>query len=133
MSDTRVLASAELAEHRRAKRRGLLHRDSYEGAFVLRPCRWVHTIGMRFALDIAYLDREGTVVKTVHMQRHRIGLPVPNACTVVEAEAGAFERWGVHVGDVIEIRDDDLRPDTTDPGTTDPDTTDPDTTGTGLT
>ena len=24
---------------------------------------------------------------------------------VIEAEAGAFARWGVHVGDVIEVRD----------------------------
>ena len=30
---------------------------------------------------------------------------------VIEAEAGAFARWGVHVGDVIEIRHEDVRDD----------------------
>jgi uncharacterized membrane protein (UPF0127 family) len=107
MSDARVLASADLAESRRARRRGLLHRDRFEGALVLRPCRWVHTLGMRFPIDVAYVDDDGVVVKTMHMERHRLGVPVWRANVVIEAEAGAFARWGLRVGDVVEIRDDD--------------------------
>lgn len=72
---------------------------------VLSPCRWVHTIGMRFPLDVAYVDSDGVVVKAVRMGRHRIGLPVPKASWVIEAEAGAFERWGLSTGDVVELRD----------------------------
>lgn len=105
--DARVLASAETADARSARRRGLLGRDHMEGALVLRPCRWVHTIGMRFAIDVAFLDETGHVVKTMQMHQHRIGVPVWRASTVIEAEAGAFARWGVRVGDVIEVRDDD--------------------------
>ena len=105
--DARVLASAEVADARSARRRGLLGRDHLEGALVLRPCRWIHTIGMRFPLDVAFLDDDGTVVKTMHMHRRRIGVPVWRACTVIEAEGGAFARWGLHVGDVIEVREDD--------------------------
>jgi uncharacterized membrane protein (UPF0127 family) len=105
VSDARVLASAEVAADRRDRRRGLLRRDSLEGALVLRPCRWVHTIGMRFPLDVAYVDGEGRVVKAVRMARHRIGLPVTKASWVIEAEAGAFERWGLAAGDVVELRD----------------------------
>jgi hypothetical protein len=41
------------------------------------------------------------------MHRRRIGVPVWRANSVIEAEAGAFARWGLHVGDVIEIRLDD--------------------------
>ncbi len=108
VSETRVLASAELADDRGARRRGLLHRDSLDGALVLRPCRWVHTIGMRFPVDVAYLDRDGVVMKTIQMRRHRIGIPVGRSAIIIEAEAGAFARWGLRVGDVVEIRDDDL-------------------------
>ncbi len=107
MSDARVLASAEIAHERAERRRGLLGRDGLEGALVLRPCRWVHTLGMRFPLDIAYLDRDGVVVKTLHMHRHRIGIPMWRARVVIEAEAGAFARWGLRVGDLVEIREDD--------------------------
>ena len=60
---------------------------------------------MRFPLDVAYLDRDGVVVKTVRMRRHRVGLPVWRARRVIEAEAGAFGRWGLHVGDVVELRE----------------------------
>lgn len=105
VSDARVLASAEVAADRTSRRRGLLKRDSLDGALVITPCRWVHTVGMRFPLDVAYLDANGEVVKTVRMEPHRIGLPVTKASWVIEAEAGAFARWGLRVGDVVEVRD----------------------------
>lgn len=107
VSDTRVLASAELADDRASRRRGLLRRRSLEGALVLRPCRWVHTVGMHFPIDVAYLDADGVVMKTIQMPRHRIGIPVWRSAVVVEAEAGAFARWGLRVGDVVEVREDD--------------------------
>lgn len=105
--DARVLASAEVADAHQTRRRGLLGREHLDGALVLRPCRWVHTLGMRFPLDVAFLADDGTVVKTMQMHQHRIGVPVWRASTVVEAEAGAFARWGLRVGDVVDIRDDD--------------------------
>src|SRR3954447_848419 len=99
VSNGRVLASAEVAESRHERRRGLLGRDSVEGALVLTRCRWVHTLGMRFAIDAAHLDERGVVVRTTTMRRHRVGLPVWRATTVIEASAGAFGRWGLVVGD----------------------------------
>jgi len=105
VTNARVLASADTASTRAERRKGLLGRDGLDGAYVITPCRWVHTIGMRFAIDVAFLDSEGLVIRTVQMPRHRLGMPVVRARSVVEAEAGAFARWGVHVGDVIEIRD----------------------------
>jgi uncharacterized membrane protein (UPF0127 family) len=104
VSDGRVLASAEVASSRRDRRRGLLGRDGTTGVVVLEGTRWVHTVGMRFAIDVAYLDADGTVLKTVRMGRHRVGVPVAKARTVVEAEAGAFGRWGLRVGDRVEVR-----------------------------
>ena len=106
VSDAHVLASAECTTTRSERRRGLLGRDDLEGGIVIEPCRWVHTVGMRFPIDVAFLDADGLVIRTVQMPRQRIGLPVPRARRVIEAKAGAFARWGVHVGDVIEIRAD---------------------------
>jgi uncharacterized membrane protein (UPF0127 family) len=105
VSDGRVLASAELAVGRKERARGLLGRDGLEGALILDRCRWVHTIGMRFAIDVAYVAADGTVVKTVQMRRSRVGVPVFGARYVIEAAAGAFARWGLRVGDVVEVRD----------------------------
>jgi uncharacterized membrane protein (UPF0127 family) len=93
-----------VARSRAERRRGLLGRDRLEGAVLIERCRWVHTLRMRFALDVAYLDNDGNVIKTVRMARWRIGMPVPGARSVVEAEAGAFSRWRLHVGDHLELR-----------------------------
>ena len=105
VSGGHVLASAERADDRRARARGLLGRAGFEGALVLSKCRSVHTIGMQFAIDVAYLDRNGLVLKIAHMNRNRIGMPVWKAATVVEAQAGSFERWGLKVGDQVELRE----------------------------
>jgi len=105
VSEARVLASAEVADSRTERRRGLLGRTDLDGALVIRPCRGVHTIGMKFPIDVAFLDGDGVVMKTLQMPRHRLGMPVPKTRLVIEARAGAFARWGLRVGDVIEVRD----------------------------
>ena len=38
------------------RRKGLLQRDGIEGALLIDRCRSVHTIGMRFALDVAFVS-----------------------------------------------------------------------------
>ncbi len=102
-----VLASLEVVTSRRDRSRGLLRRDGLDGAILLRPCRSVHTIGMRFPLDVAYCDAGMAVVKVARMRRFRVGMPVPRAHCVVEAEAGSFARWNLLPGDRLEIKGDD--------------------------
>lgn len=100
----RVIASAEIADDRSSRRRGLRGRTSFDGAFVISKCRWIHTFGMRLDLDIAYLDADGVVIKIARMKRMRLGVPVRLAQQVIEAESGAFARWGIFVGQTLEIR-----------------------------
>ena len=106
LRDGDVLASLEVAASRSARRRGLLGRDSIEGALLLRPCRSVHSFGMRFPLDVAWCDADLVVRRIATVPRHRLTRPVVQARAVVEAEAGAFERWGLAVGDQLEVRAD---------------------------
>ncbi|HVF73781.1 MAG TPA: DUF192 domain-containing protein [Acidimicrobiales bacterium] len=99
-----VLAALEVADARSSRRRGLLGRDSFEGALLLRPARSVHTVGMRFAIDVAYCDGDLRVLETVCMAPWRVGKPRLKARSVIEAEAGAFDRWGLHAGDALEMK-----------------------------
>jgi uncharacterized membrane protein (UPF0127 family) len=101
---TDVLASLEVASTRPDRRRGLLGRDGVEGALLLRPARSVHTFGMRFAIDVAHLDGDLRVLQVTRMVPWRVGFPIWSARAVLEAEAGSFERWGLTVGDVLEVR-----------------------------
>jgi uncharacterized membrane protein (UPF0127 family) len=105
LRDGEVLASLEVARSARDRRRGLLGRDSVEGALLLEPARSVHTVGMRFAIDVAYCDKSMTVLRTTMMRPYRFGLPVWQAHAVIEAEAGAFARWELRPGDQLEVKD----------------------------
>ena len=99
-----VLAAAEVAVTRRQRRKGLLGRDTADGVLVLRPCRQVHSLGMRFPLDVAFCDRDGFVLHTVTLHPWRLSRPVPRAYFAIEAGAGAFDRWKLAVGDIVEVR-----------------------------
>ena len=101
-----VLAVLEVAEGMAARGRGLLGRDGIEGALLIRRTRSVHTLGMRFPIDVAFCDRDLTVLDTVRMDPHRVGRPRIRASCVVEAEAGAFDRWSLRPGDRLEIKGD---------------------------
>lgn len=101
--DGRAIAALEVARTRAQRRRGLLGRDSVDGALWLTRTRWVHTFGMAFAIDVAHVAADGRVVRTATMSPGRLGRPVPGARSVVEAEAGAFTRWGVAAGHRLAI------------------------------
>ncbi|MFF8642070.1 DUF192 domain-containing protein [Streptomyces sp. NPDC015345] len=88
----------EIAGSARARRRGLLGRAGVTGALLLTPARGVHTVGMRFAVDVAYLDREWRVLSVRTMPPGRIGVPRPRARHVIEAAAGSLAEWGVRRG-----------------------------------
>ncbi|MGW0314531.1 DUF192 domain-containing protein [Streptomyces flavidovirens] len=94
----------EIATSTRARTRGLLGRDGIAGAMLLSPARGVHTFGMRFAIDVAYLDRELRVVAVRTMPPQRLGLPRLRARHLLEAEAGAMEGWGLRPGVRVGVR-----------------------------
>jgi uncharacterized protein len=105
--DDKVLATCEVAESSRSRRKGLLGRAGFEGAILLRPARSVHTFGMRFALDVAFVDRDLEVIRIVRMAPNRLCRPVWRARAVLEAEAGAFAAWELKTGDRLELRGED--------------------------
>jgi hypothetical protein len=99
-----VLATAEVAETFAQRTKGLLGRSGYEGAMVLPRTRSVHTMGMRFAIDVAFCDAELVVVGVTRLPPWRMSLPRRGGRSVIEAQAGAFERWGLRPGDHLELR-----------------------------
>ncbi|MGH8982093.1 MAG: DUF192 domain-containing protein [Acidimicrobiales bacterium] len=100
-----VLASAEVAETWADRARGLLGHKSYDGALLLRGTRSVHSAGMRFPLDVAFLDRELAVVATCRLRPWAVARPRRGGCHVIVAQAGSFERWRLCEGDQVEIRE----------------------------
>jgi uncharacterized protein len=101
-----VLAALEKADSRKARRKGLLGRDGIEGALLLPSARMgVHSFGMRFPLDVAFCDRDMVVRRMLCLRPGRMTRPSFAAPCVLEAEAGAFDRWHLHTGDCLEIKE----------------------------
>lgn len=100
-----VLAAAEVAVSRKDRRRGLIGRDRIDGVLVIRPCRHVHTFGMRTPIDVAFCDRYGFVLHiTCGLRPGRVSRPVWRSYFAIEAPAGAFDRWRLKPGDVVEVK-----------------------------
>lgn len=87
----------------RARSRGLLKQDGIDGALLITPCGSVHTFGMRFTIDVAYVDRKFNVIAVRTMKPGRLGLPRLRARHVIESEAGAMEAWGLRPGTRVEL------------------------------
>jgi len=104
LRDGDVLCGAEVASSLAARSKGLLGRKGYDGALVLHHTSAVHSLGMRFALDVAFLDRKLVVLDVVHLRPWRMTLPRIRGRSVLEAEIGAFDRWGLKKGDCLELR-----------------------------
>ncbi|MFC8392678.1 DUF192 domain-containing protein [Streptomyces sp. NPDC057238] len=98
-----VRVPLEIATSYRARTKGLLGRDSLDGALLLSPANSVHTFRMRMPIDVAYLDRRLRVIAVRTMPPGRLGLPRLRARHVLEAEAGAMEGWGLWVGARVEV------------------------------
>jgi uncharacterized membrane protein (UPF0127 family) len=98
-----VLATLEVAGSLRDRVKGMMGRDHYEGALLLRPARSVHTVGMRFPIDVAFCDEDLVVTETLCLRPFRVTRPRRGVCCILEVPAGAFERWRLRPGDKLEI------------------------------
>jgi uncharacterized membrane protein (UPF0127 family) len=102
--DGREVCQVEVAASLRTRRRGLLGRRGIEGAMFLTPAASVHTVGMQFAIDVAYVDRNLTILSVVSMVPGRIGWPRLRARHVIETELGRCSLLGIRTGSRVQIR-----------------------------
>jgi len=86
-----------VAADRRARRRGLARLDALPSghAMLFERCRSIHTLGMRFALDLLWIDAEGVLVRLDRDVGARRLRSCRRARAVVEAAAGEGERFAV--------------------------------------
>jgi uncharacterized membrane protein (UPF0127 family) len=99
----------EVAVTRRDRRKGLLGRSGLDpgSALIIAPCFSIHTMFMRFDIDVVFADEDGRVVKVMHdMTRWRIAIE-PTAHAVVEFPAGSLRDRQIKVGDRLYLLEPD--------------------------
>ena len=89
-----------VAADRRSRRRGLARLAALPAghALLFERCRSVHTIGMRFALDLLWLDGAGAIVRLDRAVAPRRLRTCLRARAVVEAAAGDGDRFAAALG-----------------------------------
>ena len=98
-----VLPSVWKVDGALERARGLLGRPALEWgqALWIEPCNNVHTFGMRYALDLAFLDALGVVKKLVRDVQPLRMSGAWGARATVEMRSGQLERMELCVGDVL--------------------------------
>ena len=100
-----VCARCVLADRPWSRLRGLLGRSGLapDEGLLLRPVGSIHTMFMRFRIDVVFLDRDNAVVKIVHDLRPWRFAAARRAKAVLELPAGAAERARLAVGEALVV------------------------------
>jgi uncharacterized protein len=104
LRDGDVVCALEMAETP-GERRILRGRPGCDGALLVDGVRSLHTAGMKFPIDVAFLSGDLTVLRVAHLKPWRLALGGRGTESAVAMGAGSLERWGVQVGDQLELRE----------------------------
>lgn len=69
----------------------------------VKPCRAVHTFGLRYAIDVIFLRADGVVTKVVAGMKPWRMTSCPEARTVLELRAGLANRLNIAPGVALDL------------------------------
>jgi uncharacterized membrane protein (UPF0127 family) len=76
------------------------------GGLWIVPCRSVHTLGMRYPIDVAFLDERGIVIGVLEgLPPNRVGRVFRNARGALELRSGILAATGTSPGDRLEFQE----------------------------
>ena len=87
------LSDVSVASTMRARLVGLLGRDGTEGVLMLAPCNSIHTYGMRFPIDVAFVAADGSVLASYRDVAPRRHLRCRRAAATLERQAIPEAHW----------------------------------------
>ncbi|MFH0876829.1 MAG: DUF192 domain-containing protein [Candidatus Omnitrophota bacterium] len=97
---------ARIAQDFKSRSVGLLNRSSLDEdeALLIKPCNAIHTFFMKFPIDIAFLDKNGKVVKArANLGKNRLCSAMLHGYMVLEMSAGSLAKIELNQGNVLKI------------------------------
>ena len=91
----------------KSRRTGLLKHDTLpEGsALIIAPSQAIHTFSMRFSIDVAFVSKDGLVLKVRHRVPPRRIAVSWRAFAVIELPAGTLETNDTRPGDRLQVEE----------------------------
>jgi uncharacterized membrane protein (UPF0127 family) len=103
---TTLASEVQLADTPNARRVGLLKHDKLapgQGLWIY-PTQGIHTFGMRFPIDVLFIDRQMRVKRIYHkLAPFRLTSLVWSAQSVLELPSGSLADTKTAVGDELQI------------------------------
>ena len=101
-----IAAHVEVADSFMKRLVGLLGRKHLDEQHCLwiHDCRSIHTLGMKFSIDVVFVDENMQVKKVItHIKPGRMTLPVWKAHSVFEFNAGTLNANSIQPGDQLDM------------------------------
>ena len=99
-----VAGDLKVAKNMWERFRGLIGSSPLEEGegFLIPSCQGIHTFGMKFSIDVLYLDGEDRVIRLLKNYRSNLIGPVNwKAKSVLELPTGAIDRSNTELGDIL--------------------------------
>jgi uncharacterized membrane protein (UPF0127 family) len=98
--------TVKMAENYFTRLRGLMGKKSLAdaGGLLLKRCSAVHTIGMRYALDLVFMDKSGKVVKCTEGVKPFRTASARGAYYTLELNQGTIQKQGIKVNDRFKLQ-----------------------------
>lgn len=100
------LGQVYVAETARTRIKGLLGTNELSSSqgLLIRPCRQVHTLGMRYPISVWYINNYNEIIKIVDfLPPWRISPFIPNASFILEFPANWARITGSKEGDSLSL------------------------------
>lgn len=99
-----IAEDAILANTSWKRMKGLLGKKEFgKGcALILEPCNSIHTLFMRFPIDVLFVDKNNKVIKAIScIKPFRLTYVYFNAARAIELPAGTIQMSSVYEGDTL--------------------------------
>jgi uncharacterized membrane protein (UPF0127 family) len=83
---------------------GLLSRKSLasDEAMLIVPCKSIHTVGMKFTIDVVFLDKENKVLGvSSNVKPYQLRWAPRGTYSVLEVSDGNVNKTGIHLDDLL--------------------------------
>ena len=103
--NTIIATEAKLADNFLARLKGLLGTELLEkgSALIITSCNGIHTVGMKYSIDIIFVDKNNKVIKIVtNMPSMKFTL-CRRASYVIETSSDVVDTTSTKIGDIIAV------------------------------
>lgn len=104
--DATVIRNADVTTKFAERFKGLMFVQSIPDNYglLIKPCKQIHMLNMKFPLDVIYLSADN---KVVHIDENirpgQIGKTIKEAQCVIEVNSGTCARCGINIDDILTV------------------------------